>query len=92
MDAILANPKSGGDVLLWAAQLAEKSEDYARAEMMYQLCRKRDDRWKKIANVYLARLLSLQKRTAEAQIILQQHLHAFPNDSYAVKLAALLGR
>lgn len=102
MDALIASSEYRADILLWAAQIAEKNTDYARAEVMYQLCRKNDasgkngehkekqTRWRKIANVYLARLLSIQHRNTEAQKILREHLKEFPTDSYAIMLQAML--
>jgi len=87
LDTLIATGEQDPTVLTWAASLAERRDDLARAEMLYLKAGTQP-----AARLRLAALYLKQQRRDEAATVLATYLVAHPEDAQAKALLARLGR
>lgn len=85
LDTLIATGEQDPSVLTWAAALAERRDDLARAEMLYLKAGTQP-----AARLRLAALYLKQQRRDEAATVLATYLVAHPEDAQAKALLARL--
>jgi len=92
LDQLIAAGRASATVFLWAAQLAERSRDMARAEALYHQASDHQGPSGRLAVLHLARLLHKIDQPDRASQLLATYLAEHPDDTPARSLLAVINQ
>ncbi len=86
---LIAQGQADADIFLWAGHLAERNQDWARAETLYDQACRSEGSAAQLATLYLARMRYNRGMYEQAAELLKTHLNEHPRDATARSLLAL---
>ena len=91
LDRVIASGQASASVLLWAGHIADRADDHAKAEALYQQAIALSGPSADLARLHHARLLHRIGQPDRARRVLESYLARRPDDEPARKLLQIIG-